>query len=294
MNKKILVQNELKRYDRMCYLNSLPIIAAFGDRPYVEVSDNIKYDAFITGYFKDSSRILEIREVIGDAKLDNPRTLAMVDPIFADSGVKYEGITDAHIDNYKKLLEISDIMTPNLTEACILANESYEEYRDKYCTINYEGGNHEKTNELSKKIIESIFPLLEKLRIKKNQITIITGIELYNSVLTILDVYDGDHGKRQTTCNYSNKIEERYGAGEIFNAMFFETSTNGFTLVDALSVSTSFINNSLRFSKDKNFNKEDGIVFEPILHDNIIAIRQKLEENRKKLEQQRQNNKDNK
>ena len=290
MNKKILLLNEAKKYDRMCYLNSIPIIAAFGDRAYTEVSESIKYDGFLTGYFNDSEKILEVRELIGDAKLDNPRTLAVVDPIFADGGQIYNGVTDSHIENYRKLLEISDIMTPNLTEACILANESYEAYRDKYCIIKYDNSSKEKTNELSKKIIESIFPLLEKVRIKKNQITIISGIELYNSVLTILDVYDGDHGKRQTTCNYSDKIEERYGAGEIFNAMFFETSTNGFTLVDALSVSTSFINNSLRFSKDKNFDKKNGIVFEPILYDNIVVIKQKLEENRRKLQEQNKNN----
>lgn len=286
MNKKILLLNELKKYGRMCYLNSVPIIAAFGDRPYTEVSESIKYDGFITGYFNDSKRILEVREMIADAKLDNPRVLAMVDPVFADSGLRYDGITDEHIENYKKLLEISDIMTPNLTEACMLVDEPYEEYREKYCTIKYDNSDKDKTNELSKKIIESIFPLLEKIRIKKNQITMISGIELYNSVLTILDVYDGDHGKRQTTCNYSEKVEERYGAGEIFNAMYFGTSTNGFTLVDALSVSTSFINNSLRFSKDKNFDKKDGIVFEPILYDNMNVIKQKLEENRKKLQQQ--------
>lgn len=286
MNKKILLLNELKKYDRMCYLNSIPIVAAFGDRAYTEVSESIKYDGFITGYFNDSKSILEVRELIGDAKLDNPRVLAMVDPVFADSGLRYDGITDEHIENYKKLLEISDIMTPNLTEACMLTCEPYEVYREKYCTIKYDNSNKEKTNELSKKIIESIFPLLEKIRMKKNQITIISGIELYNSVLTILDVYDGDHGKRQTTCNYSDKVEERYGAGEIFNAMFFETSTNGFTLVDALSVSTSFINNSLRFSKDKNYDKKEGIVFEPILYDNMLVIRQRLEENRKKMQEQ--------
>ncbi len=282
MNKKIAIVNDLQRYDRMAYMNSIPIIAAFGDRPYIGVSENIKYDAFITGLFKDSDKILEMRELIGDTKLDNPRTLALIDPIFADNGVKYEGITDTHIDNYKKLLEISDIMTPNLTEACFLANESYNDYREKYCTIQYESHNKEKTDELSRKIIQSIFPLIEKLRVKKNQITIITGIELYNSILTILDVYDGDHGKRQTTCNYSDKIEERYGAGEIFDAMFFETSTNGFNLVDALSASTSFINNSLRFSRDRNLDKNEGIVYEPILYDNIAAMKKRLDELMKK------------
>ena len=276
MNKKISIINDKKINGRYAYINSIPIISSFGDRAYIGYEEGVKYDAFITGLIDDSDRILEIREYIADAKLDNQRVLTLVDPVFADNGIKYDGITDNHIKNYKKLLEISDIMTPNLTEACMLAEVPYESYREKYCTIQYEGGDKNKTNELSKKIIESIFPLLEKMRMKKNQITIITGIELYNSVLTILDVYDGDHGKRQTTCNYSEKVEERYGAGEIFSTMFFETSTNGFTLVDALSASTSFVNNSLRFSRDNNLDKNDGIVFEPILHDNITVMRQRL------------------
>ncbi len=280
MNKKVLIFNELKRNDRYAYMNIIPIIAAFGDRPYIIKTTNKRYDAIITGYIKNSDDILDIREFIVDEKLDGG-VLTMVDPTFADNGIKYDGITDKHIDNFKKLLEISDIMTPNLTEACMLTGEKYDEYREKYCTINYDNGNKDKINELSKKIIESIFPLLEKMRIKKNQITIITGIELYNAILTILDVYDGDHGKRQTTCNYSLKIEERPGAGEVFDAMFFETSTNGFTLVDALSASTSFINNSLRFSRDNKLDINEGIFFEPILHDNVEAMKKRLIELKK-------------
>lgn len=283
MNRKVLLLNDLKRNDRKANISSIAIISAFGDRAYTDMDENMKYDAFLTGFIKDSDNILTIREFIADSKLDNGRTLTLVDPCFADSGIKYEGITDKHIENYKKLLELSDIMTPNLTEACMLANEPYEKYREKYCTINYEGGNKDKTNELSKKIIESIFPLLEKIRIKKNQITIITGIELYNSILTILDVYDGDHGKRQTTCNYSEKVEDRIGVGEIFDAMFFETSTNGFNLVDSLSASTSFVNNSLRFSRDNHFDKKDGIVFEPILYDNITTMKQRLVDIKKNI-----------
>lgn len=275
MNKKVLLLNELKRNGRDAYMNIIPIITAFGDRPYINKTNDKKYDAIITGYIYNSDDILDVREFITDAKLEGG-VLTMVDPAFADKGIKYDGITDKHIDNFKKLLEISDIMTPNLTEACMITGEKYDEYREKYCTINYESGNKDKTNELSKKVIESIFPLLEKMRIKKNQITIITGIELYNAILTILDVYDGDHGKRQTTCNYSMKIEERTGVGEVFDAMFFETSTNGFTLVDALSASTSFINNSLRFSRDNKFNLDEGLVFEPILYDNVVAMKQRL------------------
>ena len=283
MNRRIALINDLKRYDRMANMNSASIISAFGDRAYFELDKNEKYDAFLSGFISNSDKILEYREIISDAKLDNERVLFLCDPIFADDGKKYDFISDSHVDNYKKLMEISDIITPNLTEASFLTGVSYDELHEKYSIIKYENDTKEKVDNLSRKIIESIFPLLDKIRFKKNQITIITGIELYNAILTILDVYDGDHGKRQTTCNYSEKIESRTGAGEIFDAMFFEASTNGFTLIDSLSASTSFINNSLRYSRDKNIRKELGIFFEPILFDNVMVMRQKLSEKQKEM-----------
>ena len=283
MNRRVAIINDLKRYDRMAYLNSVSIISAFGDRAYIDIEEDKKYDAFLSGYIADSSKILEYRELIGDAKLDNQRALFLCDPVFADNGKRYENITDTHIENYKKLMEVSDIITPNFTEALMLIDEPYKENCEKYKIIKYENDSKEKIDILSKKIIESFFPILNKIRFKKNQISVITGIELYNAVLTILDVYDGDHGKRQTTCNYSEKIEDRSGAGEIFDAMFFETSTNGFNLVDSLSATTSFINNSLRFSRDKNIDPKLGIFFEPILYENLMVMRNKLIERNKQF-----------
>ncbi|MBO6134545.1 MAG: hypothetical protein J6O09_02065 [Lachnospiraceae bacterium] len=284
MNRKIALINDMKKYNRMSYLNSVSILSAFGDRAYIGIDENEKYDAFISSYIENSDKMIEYREMIADAKLDNPRVLYLCDPSFADNGVLYDGITLAHIENYKKLIEISDIMTPNFTEAMMLTNMSYEDNVKKYNIIKYENDNKEKVDTLSRKIIESLFPLLEKLRFKKNQITIITGIELYNAVLTLLDVFDGDHGKRQTTCNYSEKVEDRYGVGDVFDAVFFEASTNGFNLVDSLSAATSIVNNSLRYSRDRKIRKELGIFFEPILHDNIEVMRKKILEKQKNNE----------
>ena len=278
MNRKIAIINDLKQNNRMSYLSMASIVSAFGDRAYVGIEEDERYDAFISGYIKDSDKILDYREKIADKKLDNNNILYLCDPAFADNGEKYAGISESHIDNYKKLMEISDIIILNFTEALYLTDMPYEENAKKYSIINYENNSKEKADDLSKKIIESLFPLLDKIRFKKNQITIITGIELYNAILTILDVYDGDHGKRQTTCNYSMKIDGRTGVGDVFDAMFFEVSTNGFTLVDALSASTSFINNALRYCKDKRIDPKVGLFFEPILVDNINVMRKKLSE----------------
>lgn len=276
MNRKIVLVNDMVHDDRPDAVAIAPIIASFGDRVYTSYKEDIIYDAFITSYIENEKAILNLREKIANNKLDKPSTLALIDPCFSRDGVRYDKITDVHIENYKKLMEVSDIITPNISEACELVGEKYDDYRTKYCTIEYDGSSKEKVNDLSKKLIETFLPLLDKIRFKKNQISVITGIELYNAVLTILDVYDGDHGKRQTTCNYSMKEEYRYGAGNIFNAMFFEATTNGFNLADSLSVATSFVNNSLRFSKDNKFDKNLGIVYEPILHDNIAAIKNKI------------------
>ena len=278
MNRKVAIINDLKHNNRMSYLSIASIVSAFGDRAYTGVEDDERYDAFISGYIEDSNKILEYREKIADKKLDSNNILYLCDPVFADNGERYAGISDSHIENYKKLMEISDIITPNFTEALYLTNLSYEENVKKYNIISYNNESKDKADDLSKKIIESLFPLLDKIRFKKNQITIITGIELYDAILTILDVYDGDHCKRQTTCNYSMKVDSKDGVGDVFDAMFFEVSTNGFTLVDALSASTSFINNALRYCKDKRIDPKVGIFFEPILVDNINVIRKRLNE----------------
>lgn len=280
MSKKIALLSKKRDYGRSSYLSQVPIIASFGDRALVHVDKSVKADAYISGFVEDANELLDIRDMISDAKLDNEKTLALIDPDFADDGKIYEGVKGDYVSNIKKLMEVSDIITPNLSEACIITDSSYDEYKDKYSIIKYENDDKEKVNELSKKIISSIAPLLDKIRFKKNQISIITGIELYNAVLTILDVYDGDHGKRQTTCNYAEKVEGRSGAGAIFDAMYFETATHGFNLIDSLSVTTSFINNSLRYTRDQKAIESDGIVYEPILHDNIVVIRKSLKEKR--------------
>lgn len=308
MNRKVALIGDIACLSGSSIMSQIPIISAFGDRACInfnsylstnssytekskyEVSknfndtfeswekNNVRFDAIITGYIDNPSDILRVREYVSDAKLDNPKTFLLVDPAFADDGKTYCSINENHIINYRKLIEIADLITPNLSEACFLTESSYTDYKDKYITIQYEGDNKEKVDGLSKKIIESIFPLVDKLRIKKNQATIITGIELYNSILTILDVFDGDHGKRQTTCNYSSKVEARHGAGDIFDAMYLETCLSGFNLVDALSVTTSFINNSLRYTRDQKIDSKNGILYEPILHDNITVIKNKLKD----------------
>lgn len=302
MNKKVLLINDLSGYGK-CSINSqIPIISIFGDiasccltsylsnntsfeeKYKVDLNDNmtkvfdvwnrlnVKFDAALTGYVGNADNILNIREYLSDLKLDNDNMLIMVDPVFADNGKLYCEMTDQHITNFKKLIEIADIITPNITEACYLTGVDYEMLRIKCGLLNYENNEKEKLEHISKKVIEAIKEVLQKIIYKKNQTTIITGIELYNSVVTVMDVFEGDKGVRQTTCNFTKKLENRPGAGDLFDALFLETKIFGYRLVDCLNITSGFINNALRFTIDNKFPKEEGIVFEPILFNNMNVI----------------------
>ena len=321
MKKRILLVNDYVGYGKSSITMQLPIITSFGDIPssvigsylsnsvkyneklkvsmaskFLDILDvyrknNFVFDGMITGYIDNSDNILELRDFAEDMKLENDKMLLLVDPTFGDDGKKFCSISDNHIENYKRLMEMADIITPNITEACFLTGIDYEDIKMKLGLLKFENNEQDKLKELSEKIIKIIFPILEKIVVKKNQISIITGLNLFNSVVTVLDIYNGDKNMRETTCNYSNRVDDRYGTGDLFDALFLVCFMNGFNLVDSLSVTTSFINNALRYSNDNKYPLEEGIIYEPILFDNMVVIKDKLKKAKEDFEKLKNNNK---
>ena len=50
----------------------------------------------------------------------------IVDPIMGDHGEAYATYTEAMCRKMKELAEMADVLTPNLTEACILTDRPYK------------------------------------------------------------------------------------------------------------------------------------------------------------------------
>lgn len=312
--RKVLLINDMSGYGNCSLLLQIPVITACGDIPCValtsylsshtgyddayriDLSDklkdtfasweknNFRYDACICGYIGNASSVLDVKEYLANQKLENEKMLIMVDPVMGDSGKAYKNITDDHVSNMKSLITIADVITPNLTEACLLTGVDYEDLRLKLGVLSYDGrvekGDKEKEKiasenlkKVSDKVISDIRPILDKIIYKRMQMTIITGIEIYDCIVTVLDVYNGDEKKRQTTCNFMPKLESRPGTGDLFDAMFLEMSFKGFNLIDCLKISTSFIQESLKFSKTYNLPKNEGPAIGPILVPNLEYIR---------------------
>ena len=78
-------------------------------------SEGIKFDACYTGYLGSKRQIDIIKGIFADMLVAGG--LKIVDPAMADEGLLYPGFNDEYVEEMKKLVAVSDIVLPNITEA---------------------------------------------------------------------------------------------------------------------------------------------------------------------------------
>jgi len=84
----------------------------------------LKFEAVYSGFLGNAAQIDTVNEVIRDFPADG--ALVLVDPVMGDNGVVYTTYTDEMCRGMHRLCENAQIVTPNLTEAYILAGLPYD------------------------------------------------------------------------------------------------------------------------------------------------------------------------
>ena len=85
----------------------------------------LKFEGLLTGFLSNNKQFDIVKRIIERVKKDG--TIAIVDPVMGDDGKKYISHNEEMCEKMREIVNIADIITPNLTEACILLGESYEE-----------------------------------------------------------------------------------------------------------------------------------------------------------------------
>ena len=88
-------------------------------------SEGIVFDCIYTGYLCKGRQVSLVRELVRTHKGED--CLFIADPAMADGGKYYYGFDDEHAKDMLELCRISDIITPNVTEAAFLLGEAYPE-----------------------------------------------------------------------------------------------------------------------------------------------------------------------
>ena len=86
---------------------------------------NLKFDGICSGFLGSHRQLKIVEDFFKTFKTDE--NIILVDPVMGDYGKLYSTYTTQTCTEMKKLVKYADILTPNLTEACILTDEEYDE-----------------------------------------------------------------------------------------------------------------------------------------------------------------------
>lgn len=147
--KNIVLINDLPGYGKVALAAMVPLLSRMGhytfQLPTAVVSNTLDYGKFriqdMTDYMRDTIRVwdelgfdadcictgfvtseeqAELIEGYIRSRSAGKERLVMVDPIMADCGRLYNGIGPERVEAMKRLVSISDVMVPNITEASFL------------------------------------------------------------------------------------------------------------------------------------------------------------------------------
>jgi pyridoxine kinase len=203
-----------------------------------------KFDTISTGYLNTPEQIEFSADFIktfgGGAKI-------IIDPVMGDNGRLYNSFSPETAKRMKKLAALADILTPNLTEACILTDTPFE------------------TSPSGEKLSE----ILKKLTAAGAGKIVITGIEERGFIKNVI-FSDGNTGEYITEKN----APTRSGTGDLFSAIINACAALGIDFDLSVKIAADFVKEAAEISEKENTPKTDGAAFEPILyklHDIIRA-----------------------
>ena len=87
------------------------------------IASEIRFECLYTGYFGSAEQLSLVRE--REEKLLTADALRIIDPVMGDGGKMYPIYDDAYAAAMRAFCAGADVITPNITEACLLAGIPY-------------------------------------------------------------------------------------------------------------------------------------------------------------------------
>ncbi|MCI9147375.1 MAG: pyridoxamine kinase [Hungatella sp.] len=205
---------------------------------------DLTFDGIGTGFLGSRRQIAIVKEFIQNFCRED--TIVMVDPIMGDNGKAYATYTKDMCAEMKLLAACGDIVTPNVTEGCILADMPYHEGTWK------EG--------------ELLF-MAERIAETGPGKVVITGIPQGSYIGNFC--YDKTDGKGSTKYVLKRTKQvgaSRCGTGDIFSSIILADAVNKVELEQSVKRAADFIKDCIRESIRMEVPLTDGVCFEEVLH----------------------------
>lgn len=199
----------------------------------------LDFECVYSGFLSSDEQISHCLEYIESY----PGALVVVDPVMGDHGKAYRTVSDKMQRRMHELAARADLITPNLTEACILLGEEYQ--------------NEPMTLAQAKSRLTRLSGLGPKM-------VVITGVQLaFGQAMSNIG-YDRERGAFWCTdCDY---VPVSYpGTGDLFAAVLTGSLLSGDSLPMAMQRATRFVQGAIKTTYGYGGDTRYGVMFEPLL-----------------------------
>ena len=222
-------------------------------RDYIKVWSELglTFDGLYCGFLGNEEQIDIVREFV---EMFRP-PLFLLDPVMGDHGRAYSSITETHVQKMKELLPLADIITPNITEACLLTGTPW---KDGEWTMQELSGLCERLADICQQ--ESVSSGEASVGTVSGASIVITGIRQGDSLVNFL----WDDGV-YTTVASPIAGASRPGTGDIFASILAADAVRGETLLTSVQKAANFVGLCIAGSEKAGTPVQEGVVFEKYL-----------------------------
>jgi len=279
MTKKIAVINDLSGFGRCSLTAAISVLSAMGvqacplptailtaqteypsyycddytDKMEIYRSEwekmKQRFDGIYTGFVASEAQIRHIFNFIETFR--TPDTFLLVDPVMGDDGITYDIFTPSLLAQMKKLALQADIITPNMTELCLLTDYDYQEL------ISIHDTQH---------LMKQIQILGEKLCKLGPSHVIVTGIQFMNAegIRCMGNLYIA--GSEHALVSFPYIGGSYSGTGDLFASCLVAGIANGIEIPSIIEMAGTFLELALTDSVNEQIPENDGVNYEKYLY----------------------------
>ncbi len=278
MTKKIAVINDLSGFGRCSLTAAISVLSAMGVSPCPlptailsaqtgypsyycgDCTDKMEhfrhgwekmgaqFDGIYTGFVASEEQIRQIFRFLGT--FHKKGSFLLVDPVMGDDGIPYDMFSDTLLSLMKELAFQADIITPNVTELCLLTDTDYSR-------ISQTGQ--------SQDLLVEIRTLAQSLCRGRLKHVIVTGIRFAD------DTGASQMGNLYATKNTYEVFSFPYvggsysGTGDLFASCLCAGIARGDNIPSTIQSAGKFIELALTDSVKEQIDRNDGVNYEKYL-----------------------------
>ena len=197
----------------------------------------LRFNAIQTGFLGSREQVDFVLRFL--AAFRTPETIICIDPVMGDYGKLYPTYDRRLAESMRGFLDVADILTPNLTEACFLADEPYRtDITDA-----------------------ELAALCEKLAARHADRIVISGIPRGETLVNFIF----ETGRGTSQCVEPRIGADRSGTGDVFASVILGDAVNGVDFAVSVRKASQFTASAVRRSVELGIPEKDGLAIEEVL-----------------------------